>query len=353
MGSFIRFLLRKYRSFRRWYKEIWSAKRKLTVNIPEKIPFLKKVKYNRLGFTDDEYFCYHLDVTDYKKYISRWERLSLEDLNGRYAPLLAIKVLFENLAGKAINVPHIYSWIHNGKIYDLKGNTRDDFFLNLLIENRSMIAKPTKESGCGRGVLLLEYVDGVFKINDKKLDTIEFIDYLHMLDEYIITQRIMPGSLSKDIFPKTANTIRVVTAMINGKAEALLAVHRFGTEKSFPVDGGAYGGILAYIDLETGRLRKARKYSGEEFSNHPDTGTLIEGVEIPNWKYIIDEIKHAHDCMPYYEFFAWDAVVADDGMIYALEINRGTDVEFLQLEVGQRNMPFGKYVRSKGCLKKW
>lgn len=343
-------LLNKCRMLKRWYLGIWHYKRKFTAEIEKKVPMSKKIKYALLGFSEDEYICYHLDVNDYREYISRWERLKLEDVNGRYASLLGMKVLFEGLVGRVIDVPHIYFWVRNGRIYNLHGSFSEKTFLDTLRQQKQLIAKPTVDSGSGRGVLLFEWETNCFKVNGEVLDEEDLLQLVRTLDEYIFTQRVLPGGLSKSIFPKTANTMRIVTAMIDGKATTLVALHRFGTEKSFPVDGGAYGGIMSSIDIKTGTLGKALAYSGEQYSCHPDTGARIEGVSIPEWTQILSKLENAHNCLPYYEFFAWDAVVADDGKLYAIEINRGTDCEFLQLEHGQRDGLLGKYMRSKEYL---
>ena len=68
-----------------------------------------------------------------------------------------------------------------------------------------------------------------------------------------------------------------------------VAVHRFGSKPTGPVDNVSRGGLMAHIDPQTGVMGSTIKFphetGGEMYwsSHHPDTGAPIEGVRVPGW----------------------------------------------------------------------
>ena len=72
-----------------------------------------------MGFTDDEYYKFRLDINNHRDYISYRERLRLEDINGRFAFFLGEKVMFERFFGQFLNIPHTVCWIKDKKFFDL------------------------------------------------------------------------------------------------------------------------------------------------------------------------------------------------------------------------------------------
>ncbi len=345
-------IMDQFRQLRRWYREIWCAD-----NVTgQKLDFFTKLKYCRLGFTESNYFLYHLDRNDYRKFISHAERLRLEGINGRYAPFLAMKVLFEREFGGIINVPRIYAWINQGKIYDIQGESAgsEAFILDILREQGALIAKPTQNSGFGVGVVLLTCNEGSFRFANEACTDAELLKKIQALpDEYILVQRIRTGGIAREIFPWSANPIRIITVFEEGKVRPLTALMRFGTKKTMPVEDTKADNLVSIVDIETGELRPAKTWSGTSFSIHPDTGVQIEGNRVSQWHQILEQLQFAHSRFPFYHFFAWDVVLGEDGEIYILEINRGSDIQMLQLDVPQRDQLLGQYMRSQGLLDPW
>lgn len=343
------------KTFRLWYKKVYHHHDKSGATV--KIPFFTKLKYNCLGFTDIQYVIYHLGDNNYKEYISTWERLRLEDVNGRFAYFLGEKVMFERMFGQFVNVPHIHCWVKCGKFINLDNNNAEISIIDEIQKEVSFIAKPTRSLGGGKMIHELSYVDKKYFFDGKELNEIDFIHQCRKLEEYIITKKISSHNYSKRIYPYSSNTIRVITVMDNHKNEAdvLLAFHRFGTKMSRFVDNMSSGGIVALVDLETGVLGHAKPVF--DFNNldkcysfHPDTGAPIEGVHVPNWALIINKLKHVHKCYAYYKFFAWDVTLDKDGKVWILEINRGSDLE-VQVVSPLKQSLLGIWMKKNGLLK--
>jgi hypothetical protein len=81
------------------------------------------------------------------------------------------------------------------------------------------------------------------------------------------------------------------------------------------VDNSARGGVLAPVDLETGRLRQLKTATvfPELLSHHPDTGAQVAGVELPYWKECMDLAKATIRALPGMRFSGLDIAITGSG----------------------------------------
>lgn len=355
LSRLIHFPLIYARKFRLWFKKIFHPKNKSGIVV--KIPLFAKLKYNFLGFTDLEYLIFDLANNDYRNYISTWERLRIEDVNGRFSFFLGEKVMFERVFGQFVNVPHIHCWVKCGRFINLDDNTAEVSIVELLKREKQIIAKPTRSLGGGKNIHELCYDNDTFYVDGKEYNEKDFTYECRQMEEYIFTKKISSHAYSKKIYPHSSNTIRIVTVMDNEKNEAdiILAFHRFGTKRSKFVDNINSGGVFSLVDIETGKLGNAKSLFDTNdinkiYTNHPDTGSKIKDVCIPEWDNIKNHLLKAHKCFAYYQFFAWDVTLDEEGKIWILEINRGSDLE-IQEFCPLKNEKFGEWMREKGLLK--
>ena len=343
------------KTFRLWYKNIYHAHNKSGLEV--KLPFWTKIKYNLRGFTDLQYIHFNLAKNDYRNYISTWERLRLENVNGRFSFFLGEKVMFERIFGQIVNVPHIHCWVKCGKFINVDDNKFEISIIDEIKKEGEFIAKPTRSLGGGKKIHELSFKNNSFFIDGIELESDIFEKECRKMEEYIFTKKISSHKYSKDIYPYSSNTIRLISVMDNKKneAEVLLAFHRFGTKKSKFVDNISSGGIFSVVDIETGKLGFAKSLFDlndleKVYINHPDTGACIENVIIPNWQDLICYIKQAHMCFPYYQFFAWDITLDENGKPWVLEINRGSDLS-IQVLKPLRHSKLGAWMYEKSLLK--
>jgi hypothetical protein len=332
---------------------VWLHKYKVDLGIHQKWSLLEKIKYNSLGFTNEDYHNFNLKHNDYHDYISFRERWRLEDINGRFAYILGEKLLFERIFGHYINVPHVNCWIKNGNCIDMESGQETDI-LTTIGEKKTLIAKPTRSRGGGSGIHKISTDGQQYTIDEGNVDTQQLRATVSTWEEYIIVDYIIQANYSNKIYSETTNSMRVITGRWkNGEYEVLLSFHRFGTDLSKPVDNISSGGLVAIVDIETGKLGKAKcKIEPTKlYEIHPDSGGKIEGVEVPKWKEIKEKLLHVHRCFPYYTFLAWDVVITDQGEPCILEINRGSDLT-IQMIKPLRNEKLGDFMREYGLLDK-
>lgn len=330
---------------------VWFHKYKIDLGIQSNWSLAEKLKYNRLGFSNEDYHNFDLKHNDYHDYISFRERWRLEDINGRFAYILGEKLLFERIFGQFIGVPHINCWIKSGQPIDIDAGETVDI-IPIAEKKHALIAKPTRSGGGGAGIHRIDF-DGQKYWIDKHCVTVDELKAaVSKWEEYIIVDYINQADYSNRIYSETTNSMRVITGQHkNGDYEVLLSFHRFGSDRSKPVDNISSGGMFALIDIETGILGKAKRKTEPEVLHavHPDTGGQIEGIQIPNWEAIKQKLLHVHKCFPYYTFLAWDVVINENGETVILEINRGSDLT-IQTIMPQRNGKLGGFMREYGLL---
>ena len=119
-----------------------------------------------------------------------------------------------------------------------------------------------------------------------------------------------------------------------GRAFMAAAAHRIGTEKSFPVDNCAAGGLTASINMETGIMGKAVTTKNSDklnwLTHHPDTNAPIEGVAIPGWGKMTSDILDMANNFSFIPYIGWDIVITNDGFVI-IEGNDGPDIKLHQV----------------------
>lgn len=320
-----------------------------------KIPFSRRIFSYFHGFQSDEYVQYGLDKHDYREYITEYERIKTRNVNGDYKFIMDNKLVYNEVFGKYIKVPEIFIWIKNGIVYPLSSETDD--VESLLKKEKVLVIKPI-DSGGGVGVHIFKYENESIYCDEENISEEKFYAVIKSYNNAIITEFILQGEFGKSLFEKTVNTIRIVVA--KGKNDldykVLAAVQRVGREASIPVDNLCNGGLCCVVDLETGRLSKGISNVNKDgsalvpFANHPDTSAQLEGRYIPEWESIKEQVLTVSRKFPYINFFAWDIVITDDGLV-AIEVNASSGLRMFQLEKGIRKTEFGEIYKSYGIIK--
>ena len=318
-----------------------------------KVPLLIKIKMNLKGFTADQYILYDLKENNIKEYISEFERWKTRRINGRYNLVADDKLVFEEVFGKYVNVPKNFAWIKNGKIHGIsKQCFTKGHLINLLNNKEKMILKPAYGTGGGRGVHLIKMMQNNIYIDDKLIEQEGFFNFIAKLDDYIITEFIVQHDYSNKLYAKTTNTIRLVT-IINedGGVSIPYAIHRIGLKSTIPVDNASKGALISKINIETGELNKAKRYFDRNvYTNHPDSGSRIEGIKIPFWNNVKEIIMAVAQKFPYIYFIAWDIVITKDSFS-VIEINASSGLNIFQIWGGIRNTELGHFYRKQGTIK--
>jgi hypothetical protein len=198
-----------------------------------------------------------------------------------------------------------------------------------------LVIKPLVGIG-GGGIHFYEFQDGIDYFDGGVLAYESVVQQLNKM-QLVVCPRIKQAEYAQSIFPGATNTIRLLTMYDDEEGAAFLAcaVHRFGTRMSAPVDNWGKGGLSVAIDTATGVMGRGRTFAFDRMSSpwhgaHPETGAAIEGVAVPGWAAIKEEVLQVASAIPFLPYVGWDVVLADDGM-WILEANSRTDVNLLQV----------------------
>lgn len=345
--KFTRYIFEKVKKIR---LKIWVLKYGSENHLLKPIFSKRKTKkITRIGFSENQWYIYdfmHKGKKSRKQYLTSFDRWKMRNINGEYRIILDDKRLFELIFSKYTKVPKILYFLKNNKIYDSNQNEVEIDCLNKTLMEQKLFFR-INSAGGGNGVHLIEYVDGKFLIDGLEAS----LQNIYLFSEGTFSAFLGQLDYSSNIYPKSTNTIRMVTINDNGNFEIVACAHRFGTHISGFVDNASSGGIFSDIDIETGELDSAYSYFvNEKYDQHPDTGKQIKGVKIPYWDKVKKDLLAIHKKVPYLKFVAWDVVIQKDGEIAIIEGNASSDVILLQTKKGLRFEKLGIFLEQQNCI---
>jgi hypothetical protein len=132
------------------------------------------------------------------------------------------------------------------------------------------------------------------------------------------------------------STVRLATYRFpQGEAQLLFAAYKLPVGRA-PADNFHYGGIVAHVDLATGRLGPAIYRRGKLIFNidrHPDTGAPIEGHQLPFWQDTLQLALRAHNTLRGVASVGWDIALCEEGPVF-VEGNTASNPDIAQAPSG-------------------
>lgn len=215
-----------------------------------------------------------------------------------------------------------------GVLYDKNDNIlSEQQAAELLHKSQHFLYKPNIETGGGKG---LQEIDLTKSDEAEQHRVIQ--DILHR--DNFICQELLEGSPAMTRFnhnPRTVNTIRCITLLLNGKASVVSSYLRmsagdtvndnvsFSTKTNLNKEtANCYVGIHSDGTLhEFGlcRIDRARK-----FFESP-SGIVFKGEKLTFYDRIKEELINLHMHLPFLGFIAWDVTLDKNDNIRIIEIN--------------------------------
>lgn len=156
--------------------------------------------------------------------------------------------------------------------------------------------------------------------------------------------RHLTGSIN---IPGSANSVRITTFYDkqNDCIELFPAFLKVGIG-NMTVDNWAIGGLIAGIDLETGKVREWAYYKpgyGEKTRKHPDTATVFKDFEIPFFFETVELLKRFHSMLKNVHSIGWDVTITPTGPCI-IEGNDNWEISALQVTNYGMKREFQKYM---------
>ena len=248
----------------------------------------------------------HADELD--TYIRRFEDAALNKLINPLgwtpACVLADKELFYRRCAAA-DLPHpaVVAVIRRARVERLAAAT-----------NVPLLAKPARGEG-GRGVA---FVDLDPAVTARPADFVAWIkqEYGRRGGKWIIQHRLAAHPALRQLALGALATARITTIRDEtGAPEIVSAVLRFPSDPRSQVDNMKAGGLLAPIDLATGRLGIAcAGYGGRDHAIHPVTQARIADFVLPDWEAAKALAVRAHRAaFADYALIGWDVGLTEHG----------------------------------------
>ena len=155
----------------------------------------------------------------------------------------------------------------------------------------------------------------------------------------LFQELIRPHPALRKVIGNRVATARIVVLNKSQEPRILAAGLRIPSGKSMTdnFQSGKSGNMIAFVDLESGRLRKVLSGLGvnwHEVSVHPDTAEPIVDFHIPDWKVAIDLVLTASRAIPGLKMHGWDVAFSDRGPLL-VETNPRGDLNIAQLAPGR------------------
>ena len=205
------------------------------------------------------------------------------------------------------------------------------------IPANDLFLKPVDGRG-GRGAERWDFTGGRFRnMAGAELGPEDLLEQIALRSkgvDLILQPRIGNHPLLQEFSNGVLTTVRVLSCLDeHGEPEIVGAVFRMAIGSNRTVDNFHAGGILALVDLDSGRLGRASNLGTDArlgwLDSHPDTGRQITGELLPMWEGVRDLTIRGHRAFSDRAIVGWDVGIAPDGPIL-VEGNYGPDVDMMQ-----------------------
>ena len=304
------------RFIKKQYKNL-SDKKKLTKEQKREIQSFyksiigKKIKlysheyfYSRTGFYSKEYIPKSLHEVEL---IPKANKMSYRKA---YADKNMVDVLLPN-----VKHPHTILKRMNGYFYYENKPVSKSEAISLCQNLSYAIIKPVLNHS-GEGIQGLEVKDGITNIKGMTIEQL-FDKYGN---NFQIQERLKQHEKMSQLNESSVNTIRIVTYRSDMEILVIYSVVRIGRKGSV-IDNQCAGGISTVIG-EDGKLGGAA-FGGftEDGIVKTDSGTVLNGFEIPSYQKAIETVKQLHFQLPFFNMIGWDVAIDEVGDPVIIEWN--------------------------------
>lgn len=169
-----------------------------------------------------------------------------------------------------------------------------------------IIYKPYEGSG-GIGIEVIK--------RDEYQSENEIYERIISLPEGVLEEWIEQHKAMSAAYPYAVNCIRVATLFREGKCTHMGALFTLGLGKN-NITNALLGSVFGIIDMEKGVvISDLCNYEDAIFREHPDTGFVARGFEIPYWKDILKLTAEAAAVVPQIGYVGWDVAISEDGPV--------------------------------------
>ncbi len=316
----------------------------------------------RKGLKIEEYYQYELEKQDREMKESflgeNEQRFYLDLLNPKKYYTIARNKYFSHLFLETAHLPKAQLYCYYNPEYKLDRNERISYdyksTIRILQEKKvqECVIKTT-ESSHGDNVWVIRKItfteeDCILeKFNGQTLFLSKLLNYEPLIFESLIKQTKQFEQFNES----SVNTVRFMTTLYpDGNVKIIATFIKIGRQGTCVDNAGNGGNVDAAIDTETGKLQYVIRYDGirkvKPITHHPDSGNLLDGVQIENWEIVKKKIIGFQQAMPYLKAIGWDIAITGNGPV-VIEMNEFWD------RTGQMFIRRGWRKEIRACYRAW
>lgn len=271
-------------------------------NYGEKIPYTWHRHYTAFtGNFDPAYFPELLYIPEFEHFMNRDAAYRKVVSDKNILPLLA--------AGAGVRMPRTIFSSVAGVLRDGTGCLSDLESIKRSLPREKLFAKPSVESGSGKGCILLDPGSETFDEDVNQLGK-----------DFVVQERIACSNSVKTLHPESVNTFRVMTYLWNGKIEVVPQIMRIGCGESF-LDNAHAGGIFIAVNGDGTLHDRAFSEFRDVYTEHPDTHIRFQDYQIRNFHKIPETAIRMHSAIPQIGVVNWDFTMGEDEEPVLIEAN--------------------------------
>lgn len=182
----------------------------------------------------------------------------------------------------------------------LNENSLEDF--KAFIKDKEIIIAKPLDQCCGRGI-------DIYSVND--YDAEALFNSLISQKAYLIEEVVKQHPIMDTLSASSVNTIRIIT-ILNGENVNLVAGCVRMSRNGNIVDNFNSGGLSGILNINTGKIvTDGYDKFRSTFKKHPDTGTIINGFEVPMWDDVVNLVVEAAKVVPQIRYVGWDVAISN------------------------------------------
>lgn len=206
----------------------------------------------------------------------------------------------------------------------------------------------------GKKRIIFKQVDSAQGQGIEVINTSDFKDgeevYHYLIEKHgingIIEDWIQQHEEISNIYSRSVNPVRIITVLQNSRCNFLIAGLTIGNSNE--ISNASCNDMVAPIDISKGIIKLPASDYENIYSNHPETGMIIQGFKIPYWEEMIELVEKASKVVPEIGYVGWDVAITPSGPIL-IEGNTSPGYKFYQIpchmldEIGNRPI-YGKFL---------
>jgi hypothetical protein len=250
-------------------------------------------------------------------------------------------LLYGYLKGLGFPIPRIIALYHAYRTFErVPSFCSPEALRDYLVQSRDypFFSKPNAR-GKGEAAMGVVQIDPAGEmlhlINGQGIGMTEYLATAERYrnDGYVLQEMLEPSSFIEHVCGKRISTVRAVVIVDEGGPELYAAAWRIPAGNNMVDNFSQPGNLLAGVDIESGAVNRVCSGFGIGQSiveRHPDTGFLLNRLQLPDWKCIRDLCLDVAATLPGVRVQAWDIAMCQSGPII-LEANIGGDIDVPQV----------------------